>query len=155
MKNFKTHGKPPLFRRFFAMIYDTFLVAAILIISMGIMVGLRMSFGTPLSENEIAISGHWKLPSLIFCLFNVTLFFSYFWVKNGQTLGMQAWRLAIVNQQSENIDFKSAYLRMFVSLLSSSCLGLGYLWAMIDKEKQTLHDHLSKTQTILLPKKVK
>ncbi|MCY4046019.1 MAG: RDD family protein [Cellvibrionales bacterium] len=155
MKNFKTHENPPFFRRFFAMIYDTFLVAAILIASMAVMVGLRMSIGMPLSENEVAISGGWRLPSLAFCLVNVSLFFAYFWVKNGQTLGMQAWRLAILNPQGDTITFPSAYIRLLASLLSAGLLGLGFLWAMVDKKKQTLHDYLSNTQTVLLPKKAK
>ncbi len=153
MKNFILDVNPSPFRRFIAMVYDTFLVAAILLASIAIMVGIRVSLGGELASDEVAISGAWRLPSFLFCLFNVSLFFCYFWVKNSQTLGMQAWRLAILTQDNQPISWRQAYSRFFYAMLSFFIFGLGYLIAFTDPKKQTLHDKLSGTKTVLVEKK--
>jgi uncharacterized RDD family membrane protein YckC len=36
------------------------------------------------------------------------------------------------------------------ALLSISCGGLGYLWALVDKERLTWHDRISGTRVVLI-----
>jgi len=81
----------------------------------------------------------------IFC------FFSWFWIKNGQTLGMQAWRIKLISINDENINLKQTSLRLLGAVISAGFFGLGYLWILLDAENRTWHDIISKTRVILLP----
>lgn len=155
MKKFTIEAYPALTRRFFAMTYDSLLALAIVFISTALMVLLRVLTGPELAEGEIALSEAWQLPTLLFCLLNVSLFFCYFWVRNGQTLGMQAWRLAIVDKHLSTPGWKQAYCRFALAMISAIPCLAGYFAALFDTNKQTLHDRLSGTQTIIIPKKRK
>lgn len=84
---------------------------------------------------------------LLICL----LFFCWFWVHGGQTLGMRAWRLRVVNPDGTTVTWRRAVIRFFSALLSWVPLGLGYLWILIDKENRAGHDLLSGTVVILVP----
>lgn len=151
------HSTPSLLRRLAAMFYDSWLLLALLVAIVAIMVGLRVAIegSQSITVGTPAISGSWKLPTFALMVFASCQFFAYFWVKNGQTLGMQTWRLKVVNQDNEHINYKQAYLRCLYALVSFTFFGLGYLWALVDKDKKTLHDRLSNSQTLLLPKRKK
>ena len=77
------------------------------------------------------------------------LFYSYFWIKNqGQTLGMQAWRIKLVTAENKNITLKDSIKRCFFSII----LFPGYLWILIDKDKLSWADILSNTKIVNLSK---
>lgn len=69
-------------------------------------------------------------PALTFVLFLVLyLFFGYFWTRNGQTLGMQAWRIRIENMDGTSVSWSQA-LRRYVAaaaILFVALLGAYYL----------------------------
>lgn len=147
-------GSPSLLRRFAAMFYDLWLLAALWLGTTAIMVMLRMYFDADsFVKQEAAISGDWEVPTFLSCIAAMYFFFTYFWVKNGQTLAMQTWRIRIVNNNMENISYAQAYKRLTLAILSFSCLGLGYLWALFDKDGLSLHDKFSGTHLILTPKR--
>ena len=151
----KVIGYPSLLRRLAAMFYDCWLVAACLLLSTAFMIGLRVVIqGTAaIPDGTMAISDDWQLPSFIVNVLVIVGFFGYFWTKLGQTLGMQTWRLRIDRAEGGNISWQQVMVRLAVSLVSLSCFGLGYLWCLVDKNQQSLHDKLSKTQTVLLEKR--
>ncbi|MFT4929050.1 MAG: putative RDD family membrane protein YckC [Phenylobacterium sp.] len=143
----------PFLRRFASWIYDFLTAVAIAMLATVVASIFTISIK---SFGWIDISGYidpadylqhswvYKLY-LIICL---TSFFSYFWVKGGQTIGMRAWRLQVVNHQGEGISVKQAVIRFFASLA-----GLGNLWVLVDwKNKQSLQDYLAKTRTVVLTK---
>jgi uncharacterized RDD family membrane protein YckC len=82
-------------------------------------------------------------------------FFCLFWLKSGQTLGMQAWRIKLVGFDGEAPSLAKALLRCMGAVLSFLCLGLGYWWCLIDRNKRYWHDYLSRTELVLLPKSQK
>jgi len=43
--------------------------------------------------------------------------------------------------------------RYCAALLSLACLGLGFLWILVDKEKLAWHDHMSATRMVITAKK--
>ena len=45
--------------------------------------------------------------------------------------------------------------RCLGALLSAACLGLGYLWCLVDRRGRYWHDYLSHKELILLPKREK
>ena len=80
------------------------------------------------------------------------LFFGWFWVHGGQTLGMRAWRLKVVQLDGSGLDWRLSAIRFFTAMLSWLVFGLGFLWVMFDKDKKAWHDHLSRTVLISLAK---
>lgn len=104
----------------------------------------------------------------------IGLYFSYFWLRKGQTLAMQTWRIQLVAKPPGQLRWPRVVLRyvlawlwflpgLFVAdLLQVSTpiklavVALGMLlWALtmfLDKERQFLHDRIAGTRLILLPK---
>ena len=147
-------ASPSLLRRFAAMFYDSWLVFALLLACVGLMMlikGLATgSFTVP--QGERFISGLWRIPTFILMVFALSHFFVYFWIKNGQTLGMQTWRIRIDNTHHQRISLKQAYIRLGMATLALACGGLGYLWMYIDKDRLTWQDRVSGSRLVLLPK---
>lgn len=148
---------PPagVIRRLSAMVYDSLLVFGVLFTATLPAVLLQPAQQTV--NNEQVVN---ELPGLVegwpFQLYLLAVyvgFFCWFWIKNGQTLGMQAWRLQIEDQSGRRISLKQCLLRLVGALVSALCLGAGYWWIWIDKEQLSWHDRLSKSRVVQLPKK--
>lgn len=132
-----------LTKRLAAMVYDTLLVVSLWMLIGGI--------GVALNGGEAA-----EGPVFKSVLFLVTFFFfTGFWTSNGQTLGMQAWRLRIQTEDGYSIGWMQAMIRFFMALVSLLFAGLGYLWILIDKDKRSWHDKYSDSIVVSLPKPVK
>ncbi|MEJ2418290.1 MAG: RDD family protein [Exilibacterium sp.] len=143
-------------RRLAALFYDSLLVAAISIVYGAAAVALRVLLlaGTAIEEIEAgspAVGGIWFQCGW---LVTIVIFFSYFWHRGGQTLGMKAWRLRLTSADPSlaNPAWSQCLLRCLVGPISLLCAGIGYLWCYIDKNGRSLHDRLTKTQVIVLPK---
>ena len=130
-----------LFRRLAALLYDCFLIGAIWFSIAGIAVILHGGEAMPVWANQFIL-----LPILILSTF---FFYFWFWTHGGQTLGMRAWRLQILNEHKQAPTVKECILRFSTATIS---LGIGFLYAPFNKEKKSLHDLLSSTQIVLLPK---
>jgi len=129
-----------LLRRLAAMVYDGLLVLAIWMCTGFVAVGLN--------DGE-SVSGP-LFQSILFLL--AFAFFAYFWIRLGQTLGMQAWRLRIQTLDGKHINLKQALLRFMMAIASFACLGLGFIWMLFSSDKATWHDSFSETQIVVLPK---
>lgn len=146
-----------LTRRLAAIFYD-FLLLLSVVLSTAIIIPAIMTFSGVQATIEEGQTVHEIEPFIdasffqIYFVFITCIFYCGFWKKNGQTLGMQTWRLKLIDQQGSPLTFNQCFLRWFTAGLSLGCAGLGYLWAIIDKEGLTWHDRLSKTRVILLPK---
>jgi uncharacterized RDD family membrane protein YckC len=75
------------------------------------------------------------------------------WVKTGQTLAAQAWKIKLVNADKTPLACKTALIRYVLATVSLFCFGLGFLWAIVDKEHLFLHDRLANTRLIKMPDK--
>lgn len=148
MSDYSQFPNANLWRRLAAMGYDIFLLTG-LSFAFGICALMLRSaiFSSPQSELE--------QPGIIFQLSWLILlvgFYLYFWRKGGQTLGMRAWQLKLVTDANENINFYQGILRCALASLSFAALGLGYLWCLVDTKNLTVHDRLSRTRVIVIPK---
>jgi uncharacterized RDD family membrane protein YckC len=77
--------------------------------------------------------------------FLVAVFAAYFlwcWLRGGQTLAMKAWRVRLVG-----VTPARALLR-FVYALVLVPTGISVLWALVDRERQFLHDRLARTRLV-------
>jgi uncharacterized RDD family membrane protein YckC len=135
----------PLWRRLAAASYDALVVLALWFIATAV--------AMPLTHG--AITPEHPLAELIYRLYILAvgfLFFGGFWVRNGQTLGMLAWRVKVVpSSGGERINWRQALLRYLAAYLSWAALGFGFWWSLWDPEKKTWHDRLSGTRLIRAP----
>ncbi len=134
------------------MLYDTLLVLPLIMLSVAISLGLYGALLKLTGGLNDTLSLHPYLVRSI-ALLTCVGFFSAFWLKSGQTLGMQAWRIKLVRtSDGETATARQAMLRCVGALLSAACIGLGYLWCLVDRNHRCWHDYLSGTELILLPK---
>lgn len=128
---------PPasLIKQLAAMIYDSLLLFALLFFATAI--ALVFNHGEAIAPNP------WFS---IYLLLTVFTFYAWFWHKSGQTLGMRAWKIRIVEETGGNPGWGRSYLRLCCALLSIACLGLGYWWRLF--KPWTWHDRLSGTQIL-------
>ena len=79
-------------------------------------------------------------------------YFVWYWRRGGQTLAMQTWRLKIVDASEGRIaSLGRSWLRYALAWPSVLLGGIGLLWALVDRDRQFLHDRLAGTCIVLLP----
>ena len=126
-------------RRIAAMLYDALLVGALLFLATIPFIAARG--GEPVERGE-------NLVYQVTLVIVIYAFFVGFWSGPGRTLGMQSWRLQLVNDRGEVPNLAQASLRFLASLLSWLPLGLGFLWQLWDRDKLTWHDRISHTRVV-------
>jgi uncharacterized RDD family membrane protein YckC len=126
------------FRRLASILYDLLLLLALMALAT---TAITLPLGMP--------EGHWLIlfQILVFELIPL-LFFTGFWSRGGQTLGMRAWRIKLVRQDGGEIGWNDAFRRHLAGLLSCLSLGIGFLWVLIDRDGLAWHDRLSRTRLI-------
>ena len=127
-------------RRIGAIIYDAILLLAIFIVS---------------SFFIIPMTGIISADNIFYPFFlylEVAVFYIYFWCRNGQTLGMQTWRIELIDDKGARIDAATATLRFAVATLSLVAAGLGFLWALTNRERLMFHDVASDSRVVFLGK---
>lgn len=141
-----------LARRLAALLYDGFLVAAI-----WFAIGYVMQLIVGPDTNQL-VEGRVQtdpvLDAILFVLMvsSAFAFYAWFWTRSGQTLGMIAWRIRTESAQGGLIALPQALLRWLLAWPSFFMLGLGYLWLYLDASGDAMHDRLSGTRVVLLPK---
>lgn len=123
-------------RRLAAMLYDAFLIVALLI--------LVDAIATWLYGDGVPANTRW-LQAINLSV--IILFYCYFWSRGGQTLGMRTWRIIALNDDGSVMPFQSALLRALFAILSFALLGAGYLILYWDPNRKTLHERISRTVT--------
>ncbi len=79
-------------------------------------------------------------------------YFVWYWHRNGQTLAMQTWRLRLVDaDDGRNLSLGRCWLRYALAWPSVLLCGVGLLWALIDRDRQFLHDRIAGSRIVLLP----
>lgn len=143
---------PELWRRLAAMVYDFLLVVAISIFYSAITVGINIAVTGGHDHGQRIEWGPFKPLVFIGWILTIIFFFCYFWKKSGQTLGMKTWRMKIINQQNHYPTYSQGFIRCLIAFFSLGILGMGYWWVFTNQDRQTLHDQLTKTKTILVEK---
>jgi uncharacterized RDD family membrane protein YckC len=69
-----------------------------------------------------------------------------FWTRGGQTLAMKTWRIRLVAQDGGPVSLARAVRRYLLALAGGAALGIGFLWAFLDRDGQFLHDRLAGTR---------
>lgn len=135
-------ANPGLLRRLAAIFYDAWLIVALWLIGVTFDFFIRRGLGF---DTEGA---H---PLLTIYLLAVPFgFYGWFWTHGGQTLGMRAWRLKLVDLDGTPVGWRSSLVRVAGGYLSALFFGLGFLWMLVDPTRQTWHDRLSGTRLVIL-----
>ena len=140
---------PSLLRRLTAILYDSLLVVSLVAVVNAFALGVVVKFSG--GEQQLLNPHVVQLLSLL----SVFAFFCAFWLKSGQTLGMQAWRIKLVDFNGNPPTAGKAITRCLGACLSAAFLGLGYLWCLVDRKSRYWHDYLSRTELVLLSKESK
>ena len=132
-------------RRVAALVYDAFLLAALLMIFTG-----GALFFTHGEAVVPATAGAWAYVYRAGLLLVIAGYYALNWLRSGQTLGMRAWRIRTVSASGNPLTWQAAILRIGFGFLAWAPAALGVLWLYLDPEHLALHDRLSKTRVVRL-----
>ncbi len=158
-----THSAPGFWRRIICLIYESFILLAILFIA-------SLIFHLIFTTTQAA---YFK-PLFQFYLFVIMgYYFTWFWTHGGQTLAMQTWKMRLVSKNGGALTRKQAIMRYLCALIgilifviidqilpfnfisyyqlvfiSILIFGSGFIWALFDRDHQFLHDRLAGTRII-------
>ncbi|MCX9157620.1 RDD family protein [Niveibacterium sp. 24ML] len=80
------------------------------------------------------------------------IYFYVLWRRNGQTLAMQTWRLQLVDANSGMPPSAAqCIIRYLLAWPSVLFAGAGLVWALVDRDRQFMHDRFAGTCIVLLP----
>jgi uncharacterized RDD family membrane protein YckC len=132
-------------RRAAALVYDGFLLAALLMVVTG--GALFFTHGAAIVP---ATAGGWTYVYRAGLVLVIAAYYMVNWLRSGQTLGMRAWRLRAQSDSGTPMNLKAAALRAIFGALAWAPAALGVLWLYLDPDRLALHDRLSKTRVVRL-----
>ena len=132
-------------RRLAALVYDAFLLAALLMIFTG--GALFFTHGAAVVRPT---AGNWVYVYRAGLVLVIAGYYALNWLRSGQTLGMRAWRLRTVSASGQPLTWSAVLLRECFGLIAWAPAALGVLWLYFDPEHLALHDRLSRTRVIHL-----
>jgi uncharacterized RDD family membrane protein YckC len=132
-------------RRLAALLYDSVLLAALLVVftSGAVFLNHRRAI-------EPATAGAWVYLYRAGLIGVIAGYYLLNWTRSGQTLGMRAWHLRAVTAAGKPLSLKGAALRFACGVLAWAPAALGVLWLYFDPEHLALHDRLSNTRVVHL-----
>lgn len=133
---------PGLGRRFASALYDLLMLAALVLVATFPFLAV---FGD-------SIYGWRRHVLQLWVVLVCGAYFVWFWTRGGQTLPMKTWRIRVVRFDGARLETGRALHRYLLALLGLLALGLGYAWALIDRDRQFLHDRLAGTALVDVPR---
>ena len=98
-----------------------------------------------LAGGQVTLSAK-TAPILIAVVTAFVIFYEVLWcLAGGDTAGMRWARLTLVDFDGQRPRRKQRLYRLASGILSLLAAGIGLLWALVDEETLTWHDHISKT----------
>lgn len=130
---------PSLLRRLASLLYEALVVIALLLLAaaMVTMVSGEISGGTP----RLALQG---LATAM-----VSAYFVWCWMRGGQTLAMKAWHIRVVEPGRAQLRLATAIKRFVLAAAGLALAGIGWWWALLDRDRQFLHDRLAGTRLVM------
>ena len=134
-------GHCSLKRRLLAVLYDSFLLLAVLFFATAL--ALPVNAGAAFEQGNALYS--------IYLLLASYAYFTWQWKKGRQTLGMRAWRIYLTTVTGEAPTWRGLTLRFALACLSVAAFGAGFAWALFDPDRLAFHDRFSDTRLTLGP----
>ncbi len=136
------HTKPAWLRLAACMLYDGLVVLAL---SFALALGFILLFGD-------ASHGLKRYALQLFLWLGIGLYFVWCWRKSGQTLAMQTWQLKLSHGHANLLNWPQALIRYALASLSLGAFGLGFVWAVFDRDGLFLHDRLLNNRITFVPR---
>ena len=136
-----------LLRRLGALLYDSLLLAAVLMIATALFLPLTGGEAITSAGNRAL---EWAYRATLAGL--IVAFYGSFWTRSGQTPGLKSWRLRVEREDGSTLTWRDTLRRLAAALLSLLPVGLGWIWIVLDPAKRAWHDRLSRTRVVVVPK---
>jgi uncharacterized RDD family membrane protein YckC len=137
----------PLWLRLAALLYDLLVLVAVWMAAAGLVL---LAFRGDVDVAHQPPLFHHVLQGVLLVL--TALYFAVSWARGGQTIGMRAWRVRIIDAQENPPDLRRSLLRFVLAIASALLLGFGFIWCLFDRERRGLHDVVTKTRMVRLRK---
>ena len=139
------------FRRLGAYFYDLLVLAATLMLAtivalLAVYIGEKANIINLAMYRDYADYLSKSAIFIAYIAFVVAGFFTYFWTRGGQTIGMKAWRLRVQNSDGSNISTTQSFIR-----LGTSAFGLGNLLALL-ANRNAFQDLWAECEVVVLTK---
>jgi uncharacterized RDD family membrane protein YckC len=131
---------PGFWRRIICMVYEFLLLLAVLFLASFI-------FHLILSDTQ---APYFRPLFQVYLIVIMGYYFTWFWTHGGQTLAMQTWKMRLVAADGSSLTKKQALTRYLFALIGIFFFGVGIIWALLDRDRQFLHDRLAGTRIIKL-----
>jgi len=114
----------------------------------------------PLSIAALVISSpghHLSMQLAQFALLAIPVAYHwYFWTRrDGQTPGKFALGIRVIKTDGGEMNDVDAVIRAIGYQVSSVLFGLGFIWALFDKNNQSWHDKMARTYVVRCSKRRK
>lgn len=138
----KNQGRDPelcsLLRRLAAMVYDTLVLVALLLLATA--AAMLAGFRQVTAGEDVFFT--------LYLLLVWFLYLAWSWRRGGMTVGMRAWRLLLETNEGGRPGWWQCLARFLLSFVSAACVGLGFAWSLVDPMKRTWHDMGSRTRLL-------
>jgi len=137
-----------LLPRLASLLYESLIVTALVLLAALAWQGVHgLLTGRLEAGDGLAL---WTLRGWLLAV--LAAYFCGFWVRAGQTLPMRTWRLRIERADGGLPGPGAALARHALAWLSLLAAGAGFAWALIDRDRQFLHDRLAGTRIVRVPR---
>lgn len=130
-----THA-PALARRFACATYELLILAALVLVAC-------FPFLAIAGDSTSGIRRH-LLQAYVLAVMGTYLV--GFWAHGGQTLAMKTWGIRLQTADGGSVGVARAVRRYLLAAVGAAVLGIGFLWAFVDRDGQFLHDRLAGTR---------
>ena len=132
----------PIWRRLAALFYDFLVLVAIWMLAAALVL---LAFQGTVDVADQPPLYHFVLQAVLLLL--SALYFIISWTRGGQTIGMRAWRVRIVDDEGHSPSLQQSMLRFALALISLIA-GFGFVWCFFDTDRRAWHDVMAKTRMI-------
>jgi uncharacterized RDD family membrane protein YckC len=132
-------------RRFAAMCVDAIILGIFNMIIMFSFAGAIAA--NPTDPNPSALFGRMAITMVFSALLGVA-YYTVLHGWKGATFGKMIFKIRVVKADGDPISYVQAFVRYLGYMLSSLTLCIGYIIAIFDSQKRSLHDRIAGTRVI-------
>ena len=137
----ETSRAPGMARRLACAVYELIILAALVLVATFPFLALAGD----------STSGARRHVLQAYVLVVVGAYLAWFWTRGGQTLAMKTWRIRLESADGGPVGPARALGRYVLAVAGTAALGIGFLWALLDRDGQFLHDRLAGTRLVDAP----
>jgi len=133
---------PGIARRLASLAYDALIVLA---------VAFFAAFAFFFAAGGAPLEGWLLRAHQLFLAAVLAAYFLWCWLRGGQTLAMKTWRIRLVAKDGHGRLAPGAALLRFACALVLVPSLIGIAWALVDRDRQFLHDRLAGSLLVPVP----